>query len=211
MSPKFNSEEEAVVAHEVYHIDTDREGKFSPSHTGWSRTKKIIDHVTSVISKTRILGIGCNSGGLEKVILIKFPGSLVYGIDVQPELVERAKRKGIIAKVARGEKVPYPDDYFDVVLLSEILEHVFNPRKVLDEAIRVVKKGGLIVGSVPHPKGVNAKKGVEGHPYHARIFTKRDIEALLSSLGEVEITEIEYAYWSDGTPQWFVFKGIKCK
>jgi len=213
MSPIFQSEDEAVKVHETYHLDTDREGKFIPSHTGWLRTKQLLDWIPE--GNPTILGVGCNSGGLEKTILQHKKGSIVYGIDVNKQLVDLANQKGVIAKVARGEDLPFKDEFFDIVILSEILEHVFDVDKVVKETLRVLKNGGLIIGSVPHPKGGNAQKGIENHPYHARIFTKQTLKETFKMLGNFEIKNIGFNapdttnFKIDRSPQWITFCGKK--
>jgi ubiquinone/menaquinone biosynthesis C-methylase UbiE len=49
-----------------------------------------------------------------------------------------------------GEDLPFPDAEFDVVYSAHVLEHVKDPRKVLDEAIRVLKPGGTLQFVVPN-------------------------------------------------------------
>jgi len=208
--PIFSSETEAIKVHESYHIDTDQEGKFSPTHTGWSRSKQLLDWIPE--GSLFVLGVGCNSGGLEKIILQHKKGSIVYGIDVNKDLVGLAIQKGIISKVAKAEDLPFKDGFFDVVILSEILEHVFDVEKVVNESLRVLKKGGLIIGSVPHPKGFNAQKGVENHLYHTRIFTRQILKKTFKMLGNFQIIDIGYNTEDKSfkIPQWMTFRGIKC-
>lgn len=55
-----------------------------------------------------------------------------YGLD--PELIVDAK----------GENIPFPDNSFDVVFSSTVLEHTDDPWRVLDEAIRVLRPGGYL-------------------------------------------------------------------
>ena len=45
---------------------------------------------------------------------------------------------------AHGENLPFPDNSFDIVYSTNVLEHVKNPQKVIQEAIRVCKRGGII-------------------------------------------------------------------
>lgn len=212
--PTFLNEDEAVKAHEGYHIDTDREGKFVPTHNGWLRTKQLMDWIPD--TSPLVIGIGCNSGGLERTVLRHKKGSIVYGVDVNPELVNLACQKGVIAKVARAENLPFKDEYFDVAILSEILEHVFDVDKVLKEARRVLKKGGLLIGSVPHPKGRNAEKGTEYHAYHTRIFNVNKLRWDLSrNFTDIKTENIYFSYDPQAPkflydkPQWIAFKGSK--
>jgi ubiquinone/menaquinone biosynthesis C-methylase UbiE len=210
--PYFKSEDEAVKAHEVYHIDTDREEKyFNPNHTGWARAQQLLNWVPD--ERLLILSLGCNSGGFERLVLQKKPGTTVYAVDVNPQMINLACQKGIIAKVARAENLPFKDGYFDVLIVSEILEHVFDVDKVVKEALRVLKNGGLIIGSVPHPRSFNAKKGIINHPYHTRIFTEKQLRNTLKDLNDLEIKNIFYNVPDTSNtkkiPQWMGFHGIK--
>lgn len=215
--PEFKSEEDAVKAHVNYHYDTDHEGKFTDRHTGWLRTKQLVDWIPD--NEPIFLGIGCNSGGLERTIIRFRPGSIAYGIDVNPNMVKIAQQKGIIAQVARGENLPFPIDFFDVVILSEVLEHLYNPQVVLSECLRVLKSGGLIIGSVPHSKGINAAKGTEHHLYHTRIYNHNTLKKCFKRLKDFEIKDIPFKHYIEGydvdlditkkIPQWMAFKGIK--
>lgn len=204
--PIFKTEAEAQEAHRYYIYDTDEEGKFSPTHIAWNRTWQIIEWIPN--NEPIILSVGCNTGGLERVILREKPGSVVYGIDIQAETVRRARQKGVIARVGTAEKLPYEDRFFDIVILSEVLEHVFDPKKVMKESLRVLKREGLVIGSVPHPESDNAKKGIEKHPYHARIFTKQGLRKAV--MGDIEIVDIYHNPDFNHRPQWMCFKGEKC-
>jgi len=57
---------------------------------------------------------------------------------------------GSVIKSTVGEALPFPDESFDIVYSTNVLEHVANPKKVLEEAIRVCKFGGIIQIVVPN-------------------------------------------------------------
>jgi len=49
-----------------------------------------------------------------------------------------------------GEHLPFPDDSFDVVYSSNVLEHTQDPQKVLEEAFRILRPGGLLHFEIPN-------------------------------------------------------------
>lgn len=55
-----------------------------------------------------------------------------------------------VVREATGEAIPYPDDSFDIVYSSNVLEHVGDPAAVLAESIRVLKPGGTLCFVVPN-------------------------------------------------------------
>jgi SAM-dependent methyltransferase len=75
----------------------------------------------------------------------------IYGIDLNPQAVKVAKKYGIKARIGDVEKKwNYPDEYFDIVIASHIIEHVVNPDQFILEAKRVLKKNGLLIVATPN-------------------------------------------------------------
>jgi len=66
----------------------------------------------------------------------------VEGFDIEFERVQDAQSETPHALVAAAENLPYPDNYFDTVLSHEVLEHVQDDAKAIQEIIRVLKSGG---------------------------------------------------------------------
>lgn len=80
---------------------------------------------------------------------------------------------------AQGETLPYPDETFDFLYSTNVLEHVSNPEKVLHESIRVLKKGGILQFIIP-----NYNSFFEGHygvlwlPFLSKKTAKRYVSFL---------------------------------
>jgi len=92
----------------------------------------------------RILDIGCGTG----VITAAFArlGLSPSGIEVVPEFIEvaRGTHPALEFLVGAGERLPFTDESYDFVVLSEVLEHVDDWRRTLAEAARVLRKGGVL-------------------------------------------------------------------
>ena len=104
----------------------------------------------------RILNIGTGHGVLEYFIKSKF-GYDVETVDIRAEVDgyygKRMKRLGILQKACdlNREKLPYPDESFDVVVFSEVLEHLLvSPLKPLLEINRILRKKGNLVLVTPN-------------------------------------------------------------
>jgi len=96
--------------------------------------------------KNKILDIACGVSVLGKTF-----GNNVSGIDMNKEAVKASLKNGIKAKYGDVEKRwAYPDNYFDIVIASHIIEHVVNPDHLLLEAKRVLKKNGRIIVITPN-------------------------------------------------------------
>lgn len=99
----------------------------------------------------KILDVGCHSGlCTEKIVSFTNPAE-IYGIDVSPQAIEKAKKRMKRGKfiVGDAQDLPYERDFFDAVFCVEMLEHVDFPDKVLKEIYRILKKGKFAVILIP--------------------------------------------------------------
>ncbi|MCX5701357.1 MAG: methyltransferase domain-containing protein [Candidatus Omnitrophica bacterium] len=96
-----------------------------------------------------LLDIGCGVGRL-----IQYGGTKEiewFGVDFNPKDLICASRRGPYRLVQNNicEGIPFHSGQFDVAILSHVLEHLYDPQKVVEEAKRVLKSKGIIVVGVP--------------------------------------------------------------
>jgi SAM-dependent methyltransferase len=96
----------------------------------------------------RILDVGCGLGTYMKKL--RAFSDEVYGVDIDLEKVAQAQKELEHVYLAPAEDLPFPEAYFDVVLLHEVLEHVHDDRQAVVEAYRVARAGGRLVVFVPN-------------------------------------------------------------
>jgi len=96
----------------------------------------------------RILDVGCGLGMYMK--RFREFSDEVYGVDIDEEKVAEASQALPNVKVAPAESLPFEDGFFDVVMLHEVLEHVDDDRRAVQEAVRVLRPEGKIVVFVPN-------------------------------------------------------------
>ena len=98
----------------------------------------------------RILDIGCGIGMYSQKF--KGEGAEVFGIDIDKKNIERAKKLDSLVNFlcSSAEKTPFEDNFFDIVFLNEVLEHVKDDKKALKEALRVVRPRGKIIIFAPN-------------------------------------------------------------
>ena len=95
-----------------------------------------------------ILDVGCGIGTY--VRRFRRYSEEVHGIEVEPERVAEASAELPNIVVGVGERLPYPDDHFDLVFSNEVIEHVDDDRATAAEMVRVTKPGGAIVAFAPN-------------------------------------------------------------
>jgi SAM-dependent methyltransferase len=95
----------------------------------------------------RILDVGCGTGA--NMLAFSAYGE-VHGVDPAPEAVTFCERRSVGGvKQASVEELPYPDSYFDVITILDVLEHTDDDLAALEEVKRVAKPGALVISTVP--------------------------------------------------------------
>lgn len=101
-------------------------------------------------SGKKVLDVACNDGYIGEILLNK--NNDIYGIDVVKSKLLIAQKRGLKVEVCDvgKEQFPYPDNYFDIVILGDIIEHVFNTDEILRKCKKVLKKGGKLIIITPN-------------------------------------------------------------
>lgn len=98
------------------------------------------------------LDLGCRDGTLTKHFVNRVDD--LVGVDIDPMAIERAKktvgRGSFFSMDLLGDWAELGDRMFDVILCSEVLEHVYQPEVVVSKIVQRLKPGGCFVGTVPN-------------------------------------------------------------
>lgn len=106
--------------------------------------------------KIKLLDIGSNIGIFVK--LAKESGWTAIGIDLDKNAVDVGRQKfKIDLRWVRLEKAQFKSESFDVVVLSHTFEHIPQPKKLINEIRRILKKGGILIMEVPNIEGLPVK------------------------------------------------------
>jgi SAM-dependent methyltransferase len=146
------------------------------------------------IPESVIVDVGCGAG--QVVRALTDAGLQGHGVDVSEESVAIAREHGGNYQVFDGKALPFPDGFADAIGAFNVLEHVEEPVRLLDEMVRVLKSGGSLVVSSPnflrvfgwkdyHPnmRGIGQKlKNLATLRRHARVYAQDPSAVLLDPL-----------------------------
>lgn len=142
-----------------------------------------------------ILDIGCRDGLLSRSYL---KNNHILGIDIDAHALRKAAERGVetLQIELNGEWNELREMSFDSVVASEIIEHLYFPKKVFDKIYGVLADGGLFLGSVPNAFRLTSRLrllcGIKhgtplSDPTHINHFSMLEIRTLLSGAGFCDI------------------------
>ena len=146
----------------------------------------------------RVLDLGCRSGALTRSFLV---GNDVVGLDVDRVALAKAEELGIQPVRANVEEpLPFADASFDAVVAGELLEHLQFPDALVAEIQRVLKSGGVLVGSVPNAYRMQGRlrfllgRAPEDDPTHLHMFSPGALRELLAGFEDVRLSFVGGRY-----------------
>ena len=113
--------------------------------TGWLRgDEPWVEALVAVaeVRPRRVLDAGCGDGVFARAVA----APAVVGVDMGAAMVDRARMRGVDARQARIEELPFADGEFDVVVCNWVLYHLPDVDAGLRELARVLRPGGRFVG-----------------------------------------------------------------
>lgn len=127
--------------------------KIIPKEDLFEELLKQIEKTLLLKKEIKIIDVGCGKKPYEKTIKKRLKKTKIEytGIDFYSE-------KADIKIDLNREKIPFKKDYFDLIICTEVLEHLYNPGLIIKEMKRVCKKGGYIIITTPFLKQIHAKE-----------------------------------------------------
>jgi len=151
----------------------------------------------------RVLEVGCGFGYGAYLMAAMGPGLRIFAMDRAPAAIRVARRlwgadPRIVFQTGDASALPFPDNSFDAVVAFEVIEHLSDPERFIQEVRRVLVDGGVFLGSTPNyrlfPYRVNDRSSGtpeelrrEGiWPWHVQAFDEASIMNLLANGGFVK-------------------------
>lgn len=137
----------------AYAIDSDDECERLEAQALLAPVSAHLKHVPA-LPGMRILDAGCGSGSMAREMAKTFPSSNVVGVDLRDKYVDYARKrageeglKNLSFEAADVRSLPFPDASFDIVWTKYLLQWVAEPVRAMQEFVRVLKPGGLLVSA----------------------------------------------------------------
>lgn len=161
----------------------------------------------------KILEIGCGCGATLAHLKGKYPNASTYGVEIVPKVADIAKFVSDVI-CADIEKIDFPweENFFDYIIMGDVLEHLHEPSIVLKKLRKHLKKGGHIIVSMPNMKHYSVMLPLlinDQFSYtdagildttHLKMYTYTEIYRLLYSSG-YEIEEVLGTMYGEPKPE----------
>lgn len=140
------------------------------------------DEVAAVVAglgPRRLLDAGCGTGHLLANVVARSEGvERVTGVDQATAGIAQLATvlPAAEGRVASVYDLPFDDESFDVVICTEVLEHLAHPQQALEELARVCERGGHLVLTVPDGE-------LDTFEGHVNFWSEADFDALVRRLG----------------------------
>lgn len=149
----------------------------------------------------KLLEIGFGKASFLK--LAQRDGWNTYGVDLSPVHLRHAQEKLKLPNISLGtlQDAAFPSEFFEVVAGFNFLEHVPDPRKTLEEILKILKPGGLLAVMCPNLAGIFHSLMPEllgandplriswVPPEHLSYFNKNNLRLLLESVGFTDVED----------------------
>jgi 2-polyprenyl-3-methyl-5-hydroxy-6-metoxy-1,4-benzoquinol methylase len=138
-----------------------------------ARIQIFSDMVSRLGDGLRVLDVGCGEGVIGKPLWKM--GNYVISVEL-PTIATLAHRYGVPLVVAGdAEHLTFASNSFDVVIASEVLEHLWNPHNFFDEAYRVLRANGHLI--IETPEGIGSLL----YDDHKNYFTVERVKQMLGT------------------------------
>jgi len=158
-------------------------------------TKSQVKLIKRYKSNTTLLDVGCGEGFF--LFNASKAGYITKGVELSQNAGEYARREfGLDVEVGPFEEMQFPENYFDVVTLWVVLEHVPYPLPLLKEVHRILKPGGLLAVSTPNVGSMLAKilgkRWWEIRRVHINQFTTKTLMDILLNAEFKNVSSVCY-------------------
>jgi ubiquinone/menaquinone biosynthesis C-methylase UbiE len=191
-------------------------GTLSKSYHLKRKTKKSLKYrlqrrtaeVTKSINKYHvgtpgdILDLGAADGLMLGMLKDQFPSAKCVGVEFSQDLIEANDDKRIVLLKGDVNNLEIPENSFDIIVATAILEHLPDPEIMLQKAMRILRPNGIIILTVPDPFWERVAT-VVGHLHddqHHNVMNLKSIVLLLKEVGYSIVEQKKFMLSPVGIP-----------
>ena len=183
-----------------------------------SKAKKILKCIRQINNNTNIVDVGCGSPVLLNLLQENSPEKInLYGNDFNPNTLKLVEKMGFETMPGNFEDVDWKKDFFDMIVMNQVIEHLFDIPAVLRKSFSLLKPAGTLLIETPSADGLDSRIFRKYHwggyhiPRHLQIFTSETISTTLKKYG-FEVETISYLpspnFWTSSFRNLFFIKGF---
>ncbi len=184
---KFNNER--------YATDDDMDVRMSSHYLRYKIIKSLVENIIQEkkTASLKIIDMGCGPGHLGKTLLPL--GVEVWGADISDNSLVLVKEKGMKTLKVNLEEDFGISEKFDVVIATEVIEHIYDTEVFLDRLKGILKDDGVLIVTTPNVVSIGRRilmffgtnpildYKLSGGAGHIRYFTFKDLKSLLEEKG----------------------------
>lgn len=181
---------------------------------GWLEGRQMKRLAEGVAPGSRLLDVGCAAGMFLDTVKRHCPQfTALEGLEISEAAAARAKAKGYKVYVSTIESADLPANYYDMICLQQVIEHVHDPRAVLTKLKSALKPGGRVVLETPNLYSWDHQLFRGGYwegyhiPRHFNLWTIEGMSRMLQEVGFKHVVakkRIKPVHWTVSLQNWAI-------
>ena len=201
---------EKIAKDHLQHQESTGENPFIPEDV-WNEIERGTRILVNkyLTSDSKILDVGVGLGRLLQDIEIQ--NEQKFGMDISLVYLLEAKKKGIEACFSKIEDMPYRECFFDLIVCTDVLEHVIDLNCCINKILSVLKSNGFLIIRVPYKENLRQYTMPEC-PYeyvHLRNFDEDNLNLLFTKIFGCKFHERTFSWGSPSVDSLIHSSGIR--
>lgn len=180
--------------------------------------RKYLRKMTKGMHIERILDIGCADGRMLALCQEAFPDAqCLEGIEFSRKTAELAIERGYTVHIGSIDQLDLKQNYYDLIFLQQVIEHVFDPTAVVNKLYHSLREGGRVCFEMPTSDAIDRYFGGKRYwggyhfPRHFNIFSERNFCTVCERAGFAVVSvayRFQPVHWVWTVHHWLKEKGV---